>query len=76
MAKKLFDRAFESTKDRPAIFNNENRKQLEDYMRFRHLFRHTYEYELDPKKLKYLINDVEKLWEKIKYDINDFVKHV
>jgi len=73
--KKLLDRAFEATEERPALFNNENKKQLEDYMRFRHLFRHTYEYELDPIKLIYLINGVEKLWENIKNDINIFANH-
>ena len=72
--KKLFDKAFETTKERPALFNNENKQQLLDYMRFRHLFRHTYEYELEPKQLKYLIEGVEKLWESIKNDINIFIK--
>lgn len=74
--KKLLDRAFEATEERPALFKNENKNQLEDYMRFRHLFRHTYEYELDPKKLVYLINGVEKLWESLRYDINIFINNV
>jgi len=72
--KKLFEKTFISSKNYPAIFNNEYKTQLRNYMKFRHFFRHTYGHKIDLKKLKPLIFEVEPLWEKVKNDLNNFVK--
>jgi len=67
--KTLLNKAFEATEKRPPLFNNEYKKQLENYLSFRHVFRHVYEYQLDSKLIKLLINGVELFWKKLKEDI-------
>jgi len=42
--------------------------------KIRHFFRHTYGYKINIKKLIPLIINAEELWEKIKNDINIFIK--
>jgi hypothetical protein len=71
--KSLFDKSFESTGKMPPLLNEEYKKQLEKYLHFRHLFRHTYEYRLDEKQIKPLLNEIEELWDKIKKDIYSFI---
>jgi hypothetical protein len=71
--KKLLDKMFESTEKRPALFKNDYKKQLERYMSFRHFFRHSYDYEIDIKQLKPLINGVEELWKVLEKDICNFI---
>jgi len=66
---KLLEQAFSKNENRDYILNNEYKEELNKYMGFRHLFRHTYNYKLDPIKLKPLLENVNKLWEKIKSDI-------
>jgi len=53
------------------IIKEEKRKYLEDYMGFRHFFRHTYGYDIDTEKLKILINNANKTWEDVKKDDNE-----
>jgi len=72
--KNLFEKMFTPTENYPVLFNNEYKIQLKDYLEFRHVFRHTYEYKINIKKLKPLINNVEIIWENIKNDVNIFVK--
>ena len=72
--KKLLEKTFNSTKNYPILFNNEYKIQLQDYMEFRHFFRHTYGYNINIEKLKPLINNAEILWEKIRNDINKFLE--
>jgi len=72
--KNLFENTFKPTRKYPVLFNNEYKIQLQDYMEFRHFFRHTYGYKINIKKLTPLILNAEELWEKIKNDINNFIK--
>jgi hypothetical protein len=72
--KRLLDKSFESTEKRQPLFNKEYKKQLENYLNFRHLFRHTYEYQINPILLKPLINEVGIFWEKLERDIYKFVE--
>jgi hypothetical protein len=74
--KNLFEKTFNPTKNYPAIFSNEFKTQLRNYLKFRHFFRHTYGHKIDPKKLKPLIYEVGPLWEKIKNDLINFVKSI
>ena len=73
--KKLLEKAFEPTEKISAIFKNEYKKQLVEYLAFRHFFRHSYGFEFDWKRLKPLINRVEKLWKKLEKDITKFIKN-
>lgn len=70
---KLLEKAFSNTETRDAILNKEYMETLNSYMKFRHLFRHTYEYKLRIEKLKPLLDNSTDLWNKIKHDINNFI---
>ena len=70
----LFNKLFESTEKRPELLNIEYKEQLQKYLFLRHIIRHTYSYIIDWKKVKPLLKDINELWEKIKNDINNFVK--
>jgi len=71
--KKLFEKAFDTTEKRTAIFRREYQDRLVEYLSFRHFFRHSYGYEVDWERLKPLINGVRELWEALKKDINGFI---
>ena len=73
--KKLFEKAFEPSGQRTAIFRRDYKDKLVEYLSFRHFFRHSYGYELDWRRLKPLISDVEELWKMLEDDINKFVKN-
>ena len=73
--KKLFEMAFESTEKRQTLFKNKYKEQLAEYLSFRHFFRHSYGFEIDWKRLKPLINDVEDLWKELEKDINKFIEN-
>jgi len=50
----------EIPKIRPAVIPQDLRGVLNDLSGFRHVFRHAYEYELDPEKIALLIRDWNK----------------
>ncbi|TYB31253.1 MAG: hypothetical protein FXF47_05095 [Candidatus Mcinerneyibacterium aminivorans] len=47
---------------------------LEDYMGFRHFFRHAYTFQIKYKYIKKLIYPLQKRWENIKKEIRTFCK--
>jgi len=72
--KELFEKAFEPTEKRSAIFKEEYKEKLAEYLAFRHFFRHSYGSEFDWKRLKPLMKGVEKLWKKLEKDIHRFLR--
>jgi len=72
--KKLFEQAFESNEKRSILFRNDYKGRLVEYLSFRHFFRHSYGFEIDWKRLKPLINEVEELWKLLEKDINKFIE--
>jgi hypothetical protein len=73
--KELFDNAFKKTKTRTHIFREEICEQLNDYLQFRHFVRHAYGFKLKWEKMKNILFDMNPLWEKVKEDINVFIKN-
>jgi hypothetical protein len=73
--KTLFEKTFDQTDKRTAIFRNECKEQLSEYLSFRHYIRHSYASEIDWKRLKPLINNAEELWKIIEKDIEQFMKN-
>ena len=71
--KKLFEKAFEPTENRPLLFRKEYKEQLAEYLSFRHFFRHAYGYEIDWQRLKPLIGDVEELWKNLEKDLTRLI---
>jgi len=73
--KELFDIAFKETTNRTCIFKEELHEPLNDYLQFRHFVRHAYSYKLKWEKMKNLLFEMTTLWEKIKTDVNIFIKN-
>ncbi len=58
---------------RPAVIDHDLARQLLDYLRFRHLFRHSYGYELQWEKLRPLIEGLEGTLVMLREQIEQFI---
>jgi hypothetical protein len=67
--KELFEKTFEATDKRTAIFKEKYKEQLVEYLTFRHFIRHAYGSDIDWKRLKPLINYAEEMWKIVKENI-------
>ena len=70
----LLEKAFISNKNRKQIFQDEIKKILEEYMKFRHFVRHTYGFQLEWTRMEKLISGIDTLWKKIKENVNGFIE--
>ena len=59
---------------RPAVLSQEMKKQLLDYLAFRHFFRHSYSFRLEWEELEELVTSFFDVWEKFKAEILALVK--
>jgi len=64
----------EETEKRKAVFQETTLSDLQEYLGFRHFFRHSYTYKVDWVKLQPLIDNIHDTWRKAKSEIEDFVK--
>ena len=64
--KELLDSMFVKTDKRNAVLDESIHNQLADYMSFRHVFRHSYGYELDWERLEPLFNGMSENWSAIR----------
>ena len=61
---------------RPALLSETSYKLLESLRAFRHVFRHAYSYEIDPKKLALVVEDALKLRGLYQRDIDRFLEQL
>ena len=61
---------------RPAFLSKESYKLLDSLRAFRHVFRHAYSYELDPKKLALVVEDAIKLKGLYRVEIARFLEQL
>lgn len=59
---------------RPPVIDHELALQLVDYLRFRHLFRHSYGYELQWEKLRPLVQALEETLSTLRLQIGTFIE--
>lgn len=59
---------------RPRLLSQKSYALLDDLRGFRHVFRHSYTYELSLKKLKELKEEVLNNWDIINQDLNNFIE--
>ena len=64
---------FEETKSRNAVLQKELTEPLKDYLGFRHVFRHSYGYELDWLRLNPLFSGMANVWQKVKANLEKFL---
>jgi hypothetical protein len=61
---------------RPAVLDRETARMLDEYLRFRHLFRNTYGYELEWSRLRPLFEGLAGAWQKLRGDMTRFLGFV
>ena len=71
--KALLSNAFESKDNQTQLLRDELRVLLNDYLKFRHLARHTYGFQLKWDEMKMLVFNLEKTWEIVKSDLMNFM---
>jgi len=66
----------EKTENKNPVLSEETIEKLEEYLSFRHFFRHSYSYHLSWNKLKPLVSELSELWLKIKEEIIKFKSNI
>jgi len=69
----LLDFVHENTSNREAIINEETFLILNEYMKFRHVFRHGYSFQLKWEKMKSLAVNLFDTWDNVKEQLVEFV---
>jgi hypothetical protein len=65
--------ALELPKLRPALFSVDIVNQLDEYRRFRHIFRHMYGTHLDWKRIKFLLDKLNTVFSGVEKEIKQFI---
>jgi hypothetical protein len=58
---------------RPQILSETAYRQLDEYRAFRHLFRHLYTHQIDPRRIFALMETLEATWKLVREDLVRFV---
>jgi hypothetical protein len=61
---------------RPRVISTELATDIDEYLRFRHVVRHIYAFELDPRKVKQLAMSLRSVFERIQEAIMDFAAYL
>lgn len=59
--------------DRPALLSAELHDALLDYLRFRHVFRNAYSFDLDWQKLSPLVRQLEETFRQLEAALDEFI---
>ena len=63
-----------STANRPVLLPEELHDPLNEYLRFRHVFRHAYSFDLDWQKMAPLVLRLEETFQKLEKALDAFLK--
>ena len=63
-----------STANRPMLLSEELHDSLNEYLRFRHVFRHAYSFDLDWQKMAPLVLRLEETFQKLEKALDAFLK--
>lgn len=70
----LFHSIFKETENRKSVLSHDLEEPLKEYLGFRHVFRHSYGYELDWERLNPLFSGMPEIWQKNKKSLIEFIK--
>jgi hypothetical protein len=73
--KELLDLCFIKNIDQNALFSEKLKSVLDDYLSFRHFIRNTYNFKIKWERMEHLILDIDKNWNDIKTEINNYLEH-
>jgi len=59
---------------RNVVLKRDPIQKLEEYLIFRHYFRHSYSFHLNWNKMKHLVFELKDIWFKVKTDLNEFLE--
>ena len=59
---------------RPAVFSPETSRKLDEYLAFRHFYRHAYSFFLDWGEVRTLVLNLGEVWMQVKSEIGAFVQ--
>jgi hypothetical protein len=72
--RELLQRMKTPTARRPALLSEELHDTLNEYLRFRHVFRNAYSFDLDWRKMSPLVLRLEETFQKFENALDDFLK--
>lgn len=61
---------------RPRVLTPELAERLTEFLRFRHVVRNIYGFELHEKKVEPLVQEIDGLWREIKVQIEEFLSYL
>jgi len=70
--RRLLERMGQPTEERPAVLREASIASLQELLRFRHLVRHLYAYELQPEPVERLLTLALALWPEVRGELNAF----
>ena len=70
--RRLLERMGQPTEERPAVLREASIASLQELLRFRHLVRHLYAYELQPESVERLRTLALALWPEVRGELNAF----
>ena len=70
--RRLLERMGQPTEERPAVLREASIASLQELLRFRHLVRHLYAYELQPEPVERLRTLALALWPEVRGELNAF----
>ena len=73
--RELLDAAFVKTENRAAIFRQELKEPLNILLKFRHVVRHSYGFQLRWEDMKEMVFCMVAVWENVKEDVNAFIEN-
>lgn len=72
--RELLQRMKMPTGYRPALLPEKLHDSLNEYLRFRHVFRNAYSFDLDWQKMSQLVLRLEETFQELKNALDDFIK--
>jgi hypothetical protein len=70
----LDDMALEIREVRPAVISDSLREDFEEYLRFRHLFRGSYGFDLEPERMRSLFDQLESVLGEFEREMGIFLQ--
>ena len=72
----LLEQMTRATPIRNPVLTDETSVQLDEYMGFRHFYRHSYSFFLNWERLELLVTPLPEIWEQAKDEIQQFLRQI